>query len=129
LEIHFEPIIPKKPIVGLAREKIIARLGDFGLAVVNRFATYPVQKPHVRYRRTGTLGRGWTKAGPRVEGSSLVVQVGNKTVYAPNVQGFTSRSPRQVRWAGPYGWESVEVAGEEEWKKHKPSILKALEGE
>ena len=137
---HFEPIIPKKPITNVTRAKVEHALSSFGLATVARIADYPVQKPWVAphvgprggkrgYRRTGTLGRAWTKQGPRMEGSALVCQVGNKTEYAPFVQGFTNREPRQVRWAKPYGWQSIGEVGEDEWRKHRQNVLRALEGD
>ena len=103
-------------------------MSDLGLAVVQRIAKYPPQRPGTRYRRTGTLGRGWTKQGPAMEGSDLVVKVGNNVEYTPSVQGFTSEEPRQAGLFAAYGWESVETAGKEELDRHRPSIEKALEG-
>lgn len=63
-----------------------------------------------------------------MEGSALVVQVGNKTAYAPYVQGLSSQEPRQVRWAQPHGWQSIEDVGKSEWDKHLPRVRTALEG-
>lgn len=119
---RFEPIVPKGPIHKISKRKVVDRLGDAVLSIVNRMGKYPPSR--TEYRRTGTLGRGWAADGPRSEGSDLVATAGNKVIYAPFVQGLKNQ---QVKWAQPYGWESVETAGEEEWRKHKPLIEKALQ--
>ena len=50
-----------------------------------RMAQYPAQRPNSRYRRTGTLGRTWTKDVKRST-NELIGKIGNKTEYAPLVQ-------------------------------------------
>jgi hypothetical protein len=59
---------------------------------------YPQQRAGSTYRRTGTLGRKWTKK-VRQEGEYLTGRVGNNTSYGPFVQSrqFQARVHRG-RW-------------------------------
>ena len=121
----FVPIIPKKPIITVAKAKVVAALKNVGLGTWNRVAKYP---PPAGFRRTGTLGRGWHTQGPMAAGNDLVVIIANPVKYAPQVQGLKTKAPKQRQPWINIGWESVQTAGEEEWKKHKPGIEKALQG-
>ena len=123
---HFTPIVPKKPIITVAKAKVVQALKNLGLGVDNRISKYP--SAQTTYRRTGTLGKGWHTQGPMSAGSDLVVIVANPTKYAPFVQGLKTKAPKQRKVFANYGWESVQIAGEEEWKKHKPAIERALQG-
>lgn len=55
------------------------------LALQADMARYPRQRTGTKYRRTGTLGRRWTKA-VRADSSGLEGKVGNNTAYGPYVQ-------------------------------------------
>ena len=123
---HFIPIIPKKPIITVAKAKVVQRMKNMGLAVDNRISKYPPAR--TTYRRTGTLGKGWHTQGPMSAGNDLVVIVANPTKYTGPVQGLKTKTPKQRDLFANYGWESVQTAGEEEWKKHKPAIERALQG-
>ncbi len=122
----FVPIIPKKPIITVAKAKVVQALKKLGLGIDNRISKYPAAK--TSYKRTGTLGKGWHTQGPMSAGNDLVVIIANPTKYAPFVQGLKTKAPKQKKVFVTYGWESVQTAGEEEWKKHKPGIEKALQG-
>jgi hypothetical protein len=119
-------IRPKRPIVSVNDRNVTARLRDVGTDVVNRMSDYPPAR--TSYRRTGTLGRTWTREGPKPEGKNLVVIVGNKTKYAGPVEGFKSRKPRQRKLFRGYGWPNVEDVGKEVWRKRKGAVIEALQG-
>ena len=123
---QFIPIIPKKPIITVAKSQVVNRLKALGQDTWKRVATYP--PPRTTYRRTGTLGKGWHTQGPMSAGNDLVVIIANPTKYAGPVQGLKTKAPKQRDLFANYGWESVQAAGEEEWKKHKPAIERALQG-
>ncbi len=55
------------------------------LLLVADMAKYPAQRSGSRYRRTGTLGRRWTKS-VRADYGGLTGTVGNNTSYGPYVQ-------------------------------------------
>src|SRR6478736_8361735 len=59
-------------------------------SLVGPLATYPPQRPGNRYRRTGTLGRGWFGAAVQFQGQAFRFQgiLGNVTPYADYVQGI-----------------------------------------
>lgn len=116
----------KRPITKVNRRKVVARLRDVGVDVVNRMSDYPPAR--TSYRRTGRLGEGWTMEGPKAEGIDLVVISGNKVGHAGLVEGFRRRRPRQLKLFRGYGWPSVEDIGKEVWKKRKGAINAALQG-
>ena len=116
----------KRSIVKVNRRKVVARLRDVGVDVVNRMSDYPPAM--TPYRRTGRLGEGWTLDGPRAEGIGLVVIAGNKVGHAGFVEGFRRRRPRQRKLFRNYGWPSVEDIGKDVWKKRKGAIIAALQG-
>jgi len=122
----FEPIIPKRPITRFAAGNVVREMNGTGLDFVSRLATYPSQQ--TAYRRTGHLGRTWTKDGPKRVGTDLVVEAGNKTKYAGDVMGFKSKEPRQRERFARLGWRSVEDVGEEVWREHRSAIERALQG-
>ena len=64
-----------------------------------------------------------------MEGGDLIVKVGNALEYAPQVQGFETHDPRQVRWASSYGWSSVENVAKEEWARARPQVERAVGSE
>lgn len=57
---------------------------EIGYLLQNEMAEYPKQRP-TSYRRTGTLGRGWTSKTTKTP-SFMEVVVGNRVKYAPFVQ-------------------------------------------
>ena len=116
--VQLRPITAKRPIVGLNVQRVKSRLRDVGVEASDRLSAYP--PPRTRYRRTGTLGRTWTLAGPLEQGGGLTVTVGNATVYAGPVQGFKRRRPRQRDWARRYSWPNVEDVGKQAWKARGP---------
>ena len=123
---QFIPIIPEKPIITVAKSQVVNRLKAMGQDTWKRIATYP--PPRTAYGRKGTLGKGWHVDGPMSVGNDLVVIIANPIEYAPFVQGLKTKAPKQRDLFANYGWESVQTAGEEEWKKHKPAIERALQG-
>lgn len=118
------PVIPKKNPFGPAsssRAKVMMVLRNIGHEAQRRLSDYPASQSD--YLRTGTLGRAWTTDGPRSEGGNLVVKVGNKTEYAPFVQG---REP--VSWAQTYGWPNVVEVAEAVWGQYKGPLTSATQG-
>ena len=124
--IQFIPIIPKRPITRFSAARVVQEMTVTVLDMVNRLAKYPPQQ--TPYRRTGQLGRTWTKDGPMVIGTDLVAEAGNKTTYAAKVQGFKSKTPQQSEKFARLGWSSIEDVGEEVWEAHRSSIERALQG-
>lgn len=124
--VQLRPITAKKPIVGVNIQRVKGRLRDVGVEASDRLSAYPLARTN--YRRTGTLGRTWTLAGPLEQGGGLTVTVGNATVYAGPVQGFKRRRPRQGRLFRRYNWPNVEDVGKQAWQKRGPRLLAALQG-
>ena len=122
---QFIPIIPKKPIITVAKAKVVQALKNVGLGTWNKVAKYP---PTAGYKRRGWLGKNWWMFGPQAAGNDLVVIIANPVKYAPFVQGLKTKAPKQKQPWINIGWISVQTAGEEEWKKHKPAIERALQG-
>lgn len=125
---RFEPIRPKRRVVErIKTSRIGAALRDFATAVVDRLSDYP---PHGggRYRRTGKLGRGWTPKGPEMRGQGLVVDVGTNVTYAPFVEGFRTKAPKQTKGAQRAGWPSIEQVAKEEWRSGRRRVVAALQG-
>jgi len=135
---QFTVIRPKRPIVKVNRMAVVALLGRFGTATTGSVATYPPSRS--TYRRTGELGRRWTRRGPQMEGADLVVRVSNNARgrrsrrypqgfgYARAVQGFRTREPKQHRLFRRYGWPSVEVEAKKHWRTYRPQIVATLRG-
>jgi len=123
---YFEPIIPKRPMTRFSAQKVVREMDDTGLDMVARLATYPPAQ--TAYRRTGHLGRPWTKDGPKRRGADLIVEAGNVTKYAGDVQGLKTGTPRQKERFARLGWASVEDVGEEVWRAHRSAIERALQG-
>jgi hypothetical protein len=68
-------------------------------------ATYPSQVPDTRYRRTGTLGRLWVSASPKIQkegGFVMDARIGNKTPYGPFVQ-----DPDKQAWMHSGRWQTT----------------------
>lgn len=65
---------------------------------IPQLARYPGRPSS--YRRTGTLGRGWTSAQPQWSGSgpAFVGKLGNATPYGPFVQGPKQASMHAGIW-------------------------------
>ncbi len=125
---RFEPIVPKKKVIrpAVSLAAVGGALIAFALGVTSRLSDYPAQRPRSRYRRTGELGRRWTRKGPSVTAAALVVEVGSNLKYAPFVEGFRTRRPKQTRGARQAGWPSVEDVAKKEWKRARPRVLAAL---
>lgn len=121
-----EIIRPSGPISDFSKTKVVGRMRRLGLDTVRAAAKYP--SAQTAYRRTGTLGRGWTSSGPRLSGKDLVVDVGNVTEYTGRVMGLKTEDPRQLQLFRRLGWRSIETIGEEEVRKALPDITKALQG-
>ena len=62
------------------------------------------------------------------QGGGLTVTAGNAIEYAPFVQGFKRRRPRQRRVFRRYNWPNVEDVGKQAWQKRGPRLLAALQG-
>lgn len=98
----------------LEGNKVLRVPTEQGVLVLQRdMKVYPPPRPRQRYRRTGTLGRRWTK---RVRSSSdgVVGVVGNNTTYAPWVQ-----SSRFIAWMHKDRWQTDEQVMEQ----HRPRIV------
>ena len=126
MAISLRPIRTTRPIVSVNGQQVKSRLRDVGVEASDRLSAYPPAR--TSYRRTGTLGRNWTMEGPRVSGGGLEVIVGNNVDYAPFVQGFTRRRPRQRPVFKRYNWPNVEDVGKQAWKARGPKLLAALQG-
>ncbi|KKK61599.1 hypothetical protein LCGC14_3012720 [marine sediment metagenome] len=123
----FKPILPKNPdLFTGAVVTMTAAMLNYGLDLKREMQKYPPSATaHVR---TGTLGKRWTMKGPTIKGGDLVVHVGNRTEYAPFVQGFRNDEPRQRALFKRYGWQALDVTANKMLKKHKPRIEKSLKG-
>jgi hypothetical protein len=100
----FTAIIPKTPLTRNPVADLEKALLDWGGDVVKGMAKYPAQQP-TKYRRTGTLGRGWRTWLTR-ESGRLRVDVENAVVYAPYVEG--SEQSRVMR---AKGWQRLDEVG------------------
>lgn len=73
------------------------------LLLMADMAKYPRQRSGSKYRRTGTLGRRWTKS-VRSEYGGLTGIVGNNTPYGPYVQ-----SAERQAWMHQGVWQTDEA--------------------
>ena len=128
MAIRIRAIRAKRPVVGVNRNRVLREMLQTGVGFTSEVSRYPTQRSHIRYRRTGRLGQGWTTIWPHFEGDKLITGTGNKIAYAGPVQGFKRRRPRQRDWAQSYGWPNVEDIGKGVWKRHRPRVLAALQG-
>lgn len=125
----FTPIRLTRPLVRVDRAAVIRQMGGFGSALANRMARYPTQRPNVRYRRTGNLGRRWAKRGPQISGTSMTVTVINNSGYAQFPQGFISVDPKQLGYMASYGWQSIETQALALWNgQYRPNIVRIIQG-
>ena len=124
--VRLRPIVAKRPIVGLNVNQVKGRLRDVGVEAKDRLQNYPTQR--TSYRRTGRLGQSWTMEGPKVVAQGLEVIAGSNLEYAPFVQGFRRRRPRQRPVFKRYNWPNVEDVGKQAWKARGPRLLAALQG-
>lgn len=124
--VRLRPIIPKRPIVGLNANQVRGRLRDVGVEAMDRLQNYP--QARTSYRRTGRLGQSWTLEGPRTMAKGLEVIAGSNLEYAPFVQGFRRRRPRQRKVFRRYNWPNVEDVGKQAWKARGPRLVAALQG-
>lgn len=113
--------MPKVSVAGVG-----ASLVKFAVGVIARQTRYPPQRSGTRYRRTGEYGRRWTMKGPSPLKLGLMIQVGSNLEYAGYVGGLKKKKPRQARTTAKAGWTSVEEVGQDEWKKIRPAVIKAL---
>ena len=120
------PIVPKRPVSTASRAKVSARMRRLGLDIVKGAANYPTQRA-TSYRRTGDLGKGWSMKGPSMQGSDLVVEVGNKEEYTGYVMGFKSGKFKQLAKFRDLGWRSIEDIAEEEIERAMPSLQAVLQ--
>ena len=118
-----------------SRAKLVGSLSGFGTEMQRVFQTYPTKPARSTYTRTGSLGRHWTKSGPRFEAAALVVKVGSnlKTAkgynYAQIVLGFKTHAPRQGKVWKRIGWPNIEIESKRRWKrKYLPIIIRTLQG-
>jgi hypothetical protein len=71
------------------------------LSLRDPLGTYPEPPSDSRYRRTYTLGRGWSESVPEFspEASGFEAEIGNPTPYGPYVQDAdTQAAVHQGRW-------------------------------
>ncbi len=128
---RFEPIRPKKPVVKVSLPKVFGTLTQFAVAVISKQTRYPAKPARIKRRRTGEYGRRWTMRPPRPHKLGLMVQVGSNLEYAPYVGGLKKggkKKDRQAKSTAAIGWTSVEIVGQDEWKKIRPVLIAALAG-
>lgn len=83
-----------------AANKVLEKPMNRALLRIQRdMQEYPPQPASSRYRRTGTLGRRWTKRIFK-NASGLLGRVGNTTRYGPWVQSqrFQTRMHQETGW-------------------------------
>lgn len=111
MAIGFAAIAPKPlPTGALTKQKIERAMQTWSGAVHKKVASYPPQAP-TRYRRTGTLGRGWVHYYG-TEAGNLVAVVSNGVRYASWVQD----EKRQTAVMHAKGWPTVQEIGRAMWK-------------
>ncbi len=120
------PIVPKRPVSTASQAKVSARLRKLGQDMVHAAADYPTQQS-TDYVRTGSLGKKWTMKGPSMQGSDLVVEVGNVMDYTGYVMGFKSGDFKQLDKFRDLGWRSIEEIAEEEIERAMPSLQAVLQ--
>lgn len=126
---RFIPITPKRrvmPKVSIAGVGVV--LVKFAVAVIGRQTLYPPKPARIKRRRTGDYGRRWTMKGPQAFKAGLMIQAGSNLEYAARVGGLKKgpKKYRQSKAMPPIGWTSVEEVGQDEWKKTRPAVIKAL---
>lgn len=124
--IEFQAIRAKLPIAVANAAQVVRELNKLGLNVVAKAADYPTQESD-SYRRKGTLGKGWTKDGPKRIGRDLVVDVGNNTEYTVFVMG--PEEDGQLEHMRDLGWKSIEEIGQEQLERSMPDLIRALDGD
>jgi hypothetical protein len=120
------PIVPKGPVHTFNVKLLEARMTKLGFDMVHAAATYPPAQ--TSYRRTGTLGRGWSRRGPYYRGGDLAVEAGNAVRYAGPVMGFLKGEITQRELFRRYGWESIEVIANREVRDARPSLIAIIQG-
>lgn len=108
--------------VKLTRAKVENEIQGWVGRTHSKVSTYPPQQP-TRYRRTGTLGRGWQHSYGR-EGTNLVGKVWNPVRYAPKVQDEREQSRVMAR----KGWPVVQTIGRAEWDSKTLGALREALG-
>jgi hypothetical protein len=96
---EFQARIDQFPDQATDRLETVLRQGLMLLAAYA--ADYPPKPADSSYRRTGTLGRGWTAATPQVtvSGHVLGARITNAIPYGPEVQGPGQQLPvHRGRW-------------------------------
>lgn len=118
MAIGFSAIVPTLS-PKLTQGQIERHVQDWAGRTHKRIATYPMQRP-TKYRRTGTLGRGWIHYYGR-EGNALVAVVTNGVRYA----GWVQDEHRQTAVMRSRSWPVVQAIGREEWARKTLGDLKA----
>lgn len=111
--------------VRLEASKMIQRvdkeLRDFAADVVSVATKYPPQR-NTHYRRTGRLGRGWMIIVRDIDSIDVV----NRVPYASIVMGPTDEERGQAEAFAERGWRSISDIADEQLKKHKDLMRKAI---
>lgn len=87
-----EEIIARLDVAAVG-QAVDVSLREASLRMVGELARYPSPPSGSTYRRTGTLGRGWT-----TEHNYLRHALGNNVRYATYVQGPEQARMHQGRW-------------------------------
>ncbi len=127
-----EPILPKRTTLGVAarRQRAVRRLSELGTDLLAEASAYEAP-PSESYTRTGTLGKSWSKEGPKTEGSDIVVIVKSSGQIAPYnkyVRGFKAREPKQAERMASRGWLSIDVILQHHWPAARADLVKILTG-
>ena len=92
-------------------------------SVIDAVKVYPLHNPNSKYRRTGSLRRGWMLAGKRST-NEYVLTIFNTMFYATFVQG-----PKQVWYHALTGWKVLaNFLQRDEWRRRILKIRDQLRG-
>lgn len=103
--------------------QVRASLKAGALVIKDKIAKYPPQAPHVKYVRTGDLGRGWFVKDADGEDFAQIISSGANTPYAPYVQDIDM----QARWMRPLGWIPAQTIAENNMGEIVKEIQRAID--
>jgi hypothetical protein len=108
------------------KRKIVAELERYGAIMEREAKQYPAWRawtstppktgPRAGGRRTGQLGRGWSRTVSSI-GGSVTMRIQNPVSYAPYVQGS-----RQARAMAARSWVTIIAIAE----RNTPALQRAL---
>lgn len=129
--IRFRPILPRNlKVVAPELFELSKILKDVLETSKRHMQDYP--PPQTSYVRTEDLKKGWkvTRVGLGL-GGSLRGRIYNDVKYARYVEGFLTMGDadqRQRKRFKELGWRPLDVVVDEELRKARPRIFRALKG-